>query len=968
MALLFPGSSAIAATDYSHPQFTVTEERTLNLQAVGSQIVIDTIEDALRAGGLALLGEDFQIDSSLSYVTEESSDGTIKGEIDLVLPFYNKNGHVIFTQPGLVFWEGLAEEERVDANLGMVYRTNLANTPIDIDAIGGASLFYDYDLHRVGHERLGIGLDMQSGDFHSAFNYYYPLSNEEDGREGFVEEALKGMDLRVALEREAIRAGARLGYWRYDGGKDVADEWRTSVGIEGGVRVAPGVFIEAEWEKHQEDVILDQRLSLGLAFRFSLPDFEGQGYKGGSMSSDLHRIVEREKRVLYEEREAVARPSVSIGRTGDETGQVAEGDTIELDILLSEALGEDVTINLVGSGSADYGEDGDWVLDNGSGSNCDSVTGVSCQVTITAGQTNANGVEIAIRDDGNAGEDSEDIILSMAVASAGNTGLMSDGSLVLNIEADPVLPEVSLSATSTEITEGGTATLTLALSGTAEADATFNLVGVGGTAEVTYGASNDWSLSVGGTGCDTATEDSPCKVTIPRGETTAEVTVEVNADMDNESSSETFTVSVEVDSGSAGIVQEGNPSSLTFTIPANGNTVSIDSSMSDSTVGEDGGTASVVVKVDKPASTDITLNVSAATSSTAKSGNYTITGDNYANGALTIAAGDSSGTVTVTGVDNETTETTARTIVLNFTGTLPAGWGFDPSAPLTHTITITDDDTVTTPPGGTVTFSNPTLSTIAEIGGSTIITATISPQLPADETVTVAVTPSGTAVQDTDYELSVSGGTLAGNMWTLPTQASGARLTVATKENPGITNDISFTLAFSGATSTGGWSITAASHDFTIDNGAIAKNRIGFAVAGGTITVDEDVRTTPLTMQLSNKDGTPYTGRTVSLHMQASVAGATNSNDYQVGFDVVSAVPQALWVNTGSSAGNIIIFSGVNHNQGLIALTITVTDDMIDEGTGETFTISIAERRAFPAGWEIDPNNDSFTLTINDND
>ena len=566
MALMLLGSSAIATTNYSHPQFTVAEDRALNLRETGSQIVMETIEDAIRQGGLALLGEGFQIDSSLSYVTEESSDGIFRGEIDLVIPFWSKNGHVIFTQPGFVFWEGPAEEERVDGNLGIVYRTNLANTPIGIDAIGGASLFYDYDFHRVNHERLGIGVDMQSGNFHGAFNYYYPLSNEEGGREGFIEEALKGMDLRFALERETIRAGARLGLWRYDGGEDVADEWRSSVGFDAGFRILPGVFIEGEWEKHQEDLILDQRLSLGLAFRFSLPDFKGKSYADGSMSSNLYKVVEREKRVLYEERETG--PRISIVRTGNETIAVDEEVTVAVDVRLSEALAEDVTINLVGSGSATYGADGDWVLDNGSG-NCDSVEGTDCQVAITAGEISpGSDVEITINDDGRTNENVETIILSMVIASAGDTGLtISDSSLSFTIPADIPLPAVSLSADTASLREGGMATLTLTLSEELEGAATFNLVAnTSGAGRATYGTSADWNLSVGGTDCSSATESSPCQVMISQGQTSAEVTLAASRDSTAESSPETATVSIAVDQASESLVILGGSSNLDFTI------------------------------------------------------------------------------------------------------------------------------------------------------------------------------------------------------------------------------------------------------------------------------------------------------------------------------------------------------------------------------------------------------------------
>ena len=71
-ALMFSvGSSSLANTNYSHPAFSVAEDPVLNMRETGSKIVMETIEDAIRQGGTALLGEGFQLDSSLNYVFGE---------------------------------------------------------------------------------------------------------------------------------------------------------------------------------------------------------------------------------------------------------------------------------------------------------------------------------------------------------------------------------------------------------------------------------------------------------------------------------------------------------------------------------------------------------------------------------------------------------------------------------------------------------------------------------------------------------------------------------------------------------------------------------------------------------------------------------------------------------------------------------------------------------------------------------
>ena len=412
MFLMLPLGSSATATTHSRPQFA-TEGRTLDLRETGSKIVMETIEDALRQGGVALLGDGFQIDSSLGWVFGEDIE-SIDGGIDAAIPLLSKNGHIVFTQPGLVFWEGNGEEERIDANFGIVYRTDLANTPIGIDAIGGVSLFYDYDFHRVGHERISIGADIQTDNFHGAFNYYHPLSNEEDGREGFIEDPLKGVDLRIALERSVVRAGARVGLWRFDGGEYVSDDWRVSVGGDVGLRIFPGVFIEGDWEKHQEDFIVDQRFKLGLAFRFSLPGFEGRSYAGGSKSTDLYKVVDREKRILYEERASTDDDAVEIDDTDETTGR---------------------TIGLLASSSSFTIEEGDTEstqeIELNTGDSALLASLLTTDITLTA--------RITIEGDED-NDSSNDIRVSIPNISA-TTGMLSSGSAVVTVLPDMTFEE-----------------------------------------------------------------------------------------------------------------------------------------------------------------------------------------------------------------------------------------------------------------------------------------------------------------------------------------------------------------------------------------------------------------------------------------------------------------------------------------------------------------------------------------------
>ena len=555
-----------------------------------------------------MLGEGFQLDSSLSYHSGDNEG--IEGDLDVVIPLWDGGRHAVFAQPGAVFWTGWEEEERIDGNIGLVYRAELTR-----DLVAGASVFYDHDF-QIGHSRVSGGIDLQSQFFRLGANYYHVLSEVEDGREGFVEEAVDGMDARLIFERDVVRLGSTVGYWDYEGeessgGEDSQSGWKTSIGLDAGVRILPGVFAEASWERHKDDLVLDERIFAGLAFRFSLPDFEGASYGDGSMSANLYKAVDREKRILYEEREA---DGILLSHDGS-NGNIVGSGTVNVSVRLRKPSAEDVVINLVGSGSATYGTDADWTLSVGS-TPCIGVTGDDCQITIIAGETStSDNVEITINDDGRLNEHAETIILRTTVTS-GDTSLTSRP-LALTIPEDLPVPTVSLSATSTSITEGDTATITLTLSEALESDTTFNLIS-GGTG-VVYGTSagDDWNLSVDGNDCDMAT-GTMCQVTIDANDTDAEVTVETNADTTFEAR-EDFTVSIEIASvGSSGLIFEGS-SILNFDIPDHRPTVSLSdiTSVSGGTpVVQENNSVQFMISLSETVSTSITVNLIVSGSAT----------------------------------------------------------------------------------------------------------------------------------------------------------------------------------------------------------------------------------------------------------------------------------------------------------------------------------------------------------------
>ena len=326
------------------------------LRAAASRMLLDTIEDSLRLSGLNLFDREFRLDSNLTW----GIDGDFRGELDTILPIggtqnNDGTGRALFFQQGITFWEGRNGELRSDSNIGVVYRGHVSR-----DWILGGSFFFDYNFQRE-HSRLSVGVDVQSGIFHGGLNYYFtPPGNREwrRGRTGYEERALEGLDLRWSFAWERIRVGGAFGAWIFDGELDGRDSgWRRSASISADYRVFPGVFFKTGYEYHDGRSV-DENWNLGLAFQYSLPDMEGSGGSGiGGRVPDLWRIVDREKRILYEERLARARVSATLATM---PADVEEGDDVTVRVVLGEALEEDVFFSVVSASSStadadDYG-------------------------------------------------------------------------------------------------------------------------------------------------------------------------------------------------------------------------------------------------------------------------------------------------------------------------------------------------------------------------------------------------------------------------------------------------------------------------------------------------------------------------------------------------------------------------------------------------------------------------------------
>ena len=353
-------------------------------------------------------------------------------------------------------------------------------------------------------------------------------------------------------------------------------------------------------------------------------------------------------------------------------------------------------------------------------------------------------------------------------------------------------------------------------------------------------------------------------------------------------------------------------------------------------IGEAGGPSRVTASLSGLSSEAVTVTVSAAAVSPAVAGDFTRSGT-----TLTIAAGStaSTGTVTVTAVDNQV-DSPDKTVTIG--GTATGGLGVaDPSA---QELTITDDEET---PVVTLSLSP---STIAENGGSSTVTASLSGLSSQAVTVEVSAAPeagasAGDFTQSGDTLTIAAGSTVSTGTVTLTavdnvldtadktvavtgTVTGGSAeapqrqlLTIADDEELMVAvtaaaasvvegGDATFTVALTGGTSTAPVAVTyttggtaTSGTDYTAPSGTLT---LGAGSSSGTIairTLDDGVLDRGETLSVTLSGATTTTGA-----VTASAAAAVTTIDDQ-GSETVSVTAGAA-VTEGGSATFTVSLSG----------------------------------------------------------
>ena len=311
---------------------------------------------------------------------------------------------------------------------------------------------------------------------------------------------------------------------------------------------------------------------------------------------------------------------------------------------------------------------------------------------------------------------------------------------------DDDIPEVSITANSTPITEGGSAVFTLTASPTPAADITVkvNVTSVNGSF-ASAGQTGDKTVTIGTNGTGTLTV----------------ITEDDSADEANGS------ITATVQSGTG--YQVGSPDSASVTVKDNDVTPSVASFQSaSSSAGESAGTRNIMVSLNPVPETNITLNYSV--SGTAASGiDYTTMP-----GMVSVSSGASNVNIPVS-IINDSAREGSETIVL----TLNDGTGYTVGSQGTHTLTISSSDQP--PPPTRAPTPTPDPKPLVTISGGSAVTEGAA----ATFTLTANRAPSGSitvSVNVVDSGSFASAGQTGDKTVTIGTNGTGT-LTVLTEDD-----------------------------------------------------------------------------------------------------------------------------------------------------------------------------------------
>ena len=599
------------------------------------------------------------------------------------------------------------------------------------------------------------------------------------------------------------------------------------------------------------------------------------------------------------------------------TSNVAEGSDASFTVTLSQAVDAEVQVAWSAPLAADAAKGSDLSVTSGT---------VTFAANSAAGATQT--ITIGATDDV-LSETAEAFTVTLGTITStlsAQLGLKSGASSATATiaESDPIT--ISISGP-TSVDEGdATTNYTVSLSPSGvkpTSDLTISYATANGTAT----AGSDYTAK---TGTLTFTNAAPGSQTF---------TVQTTDDTVDEGAGETFTVSISSPSGGGGPTPSlGTSKSVTTTITdddaaPSGITLSADPS----SLGEDDAATSITVTATLNGSTlpsNTTVTIGTLAGGATKDTDYTAT----TLSSITIPANSSegSGSLTITPTDDQVVEGD-ETIIIPGTTTVSG------LSVTSATVMLTDDDKSTTDApddkdSAVLSITGPA-SAVAE-GSDASFTVTLSHAVAAEVQVAWSAPLATDAAESSD--LSATSGTV----------------TFAADSAAGATQTITITATDDALSETAeGFTVTLGTITSTVSSQVSLKS----GAKSATATISES---DPITISISGPTSVDEGDATTSYTVSLSPDGVTPTSDLTVSYATASGTATAGSDYTAKSG----TLTFTNSAAGSQTFTVQTTQDTIDEGTGETFTVSISSPSGGGGPTPGLGTSKSITTTITDDD
>ncbi len=319
-----------------------------------NHVLLDAATSFATTQGQALFGEHFRIVSSMGFA---ASEGTLSGEIDVVLPLASSilpgaapsETGAFFLQQGVTRWVDDRGLDRNDFRFGAVRRFGLSDEAEASDVFGVSA--FVQQSREFQHTRLVAGSDYAGKWGQGSLNLFIPTTGWRPAHTGYEERPLAGIELGLKFDlTTTLSIGSAIGQWEKEDG---LGGWSTNGRMAVRWRPHPWLDIGVAWNGISA---LNDRKAIRVGFSMPLggirrpPRWEGLGLVGGGSEPsalDPWRPVDNIGVIQVARREITADQLVSEASVRFLQDSANSGDQIGIEVVLPAATSSDLDLVVI---------------------------------------------------------------------------------------------------------------------------------------------------------------------------------------------------------------------------------------------------------------------------------------------------------------------------------------------------------------------------------------------------------------------------------------------------------------------------------------------------------------------------------------------------------------------------------------------------------------------------------------------